>query len=345
MNVEFGAGGGGQPTVLTNFSVNTLNNVEYQGNSNYTSITAPGGTTPFTTGSLTENPTNYPNTTPHTTLLATFSPVNAGSFTVYILDGNTDGVYVGNSSVGLGVNGGAEIATASRALSGTNEFTAYTVTGAQTTDVFQVYGTTSTNAYPTIGALTFSLASAGQAGSAVSLTASPTTQTVGGSVDFSITVSGSEQTSPAPTGTVTLVDTSVTPSHNGGNDQSHVRDGGLWSRPCFRPGTTRSWRCIGGDSVYAASSSLPETVTITTTPPVAVIDSRNFGSAAVAGAPTTLTLTYNQSGSATPVAAIVEGQCLQQPGHLLLTGSLLYPGQFCPCGTGACKRCFDVERW
>jgi Bacterial Ig-like domain (group 3) len=154
-NVEFGQGGGGQPSNLTNFTVSTLNNVEYPGNGNYTSITAPGGSSPFTTGTVVENPTNYPNTTPHTTLLATFSPLNAGSFTVYILDGNTDGVVVGNSSVGLGVNGGAAVVTASHFLSGTNEFTRYNVANASPSDVFQVYATTSTNSYPTIGGLTF----------------------------------------------------------------------------------------------------------------------------------------------------------------------------------------------
>ncbi len=323
MNVEFGAGGGGQPTVLTNFSVSTLSNVEYHGNSNYTAITAPGGTTPFTTGSLTENPTNYPNTTPHTTLLATFSPLNAGSFTVYILDGNTDGVYVGNSSVGLGVNGGAEIATASQALSGANEFTAYTVTGAQPTDVFQVYATTSTNAYPTIGALTFSTASATLGGSAVSLTASPTTQTLGGSVGFSVTVSGVSQTSPAPTGTVTLVNTSVTPNATVGTINLGLSGTGTLLTSMLPAGQNAIVAMYSGDSVYASSSSLPQTVTITTTPPVAVIDSRNFGSAVVAGTPITLTLSYNQSGSATPVAAIVEGS--------------VFSSQAVSCSQGVCS--------
>jgi hypothetical protein len=159
-SVEFGLGAGGQPTNLTDFTVDTLGNAQYPGNGNYTSIKAPGGTNSFITGTLTENPTNYPNTTPHTELLATFTPDAAGDFSVYILDGNTDGVFVGNSTVGLGVNGGAEVATASQFLDGTNEFTEYTVTGALATDVFQVYATTSTDSYPSIGALTFALPAA-----------------------------------------------------------------------------------------------------------------------------------------------------------------------------------------
>src|SRR6202034_11269 len=90
-----------------------------------------------------------------TELLATFSPLNTGSFTVYILDANTDGIYVGNSSVGLGVNGGTAVVATSRFLSGTNEFTQFNVTNASPSDVFQVYATTSVNNYPSIGALTF----------------------------------------------------------------------------------------------------------------------------------------------------------------------------------------------
>ena len=197
-NVEFGQQGGGQPQNLTNFSVSTLNNVEYPGNGNYTKISAPDGTGPFTTGTVTENPTNYPVTTPHTTLLATFSPLNAGSFTVYILDGNTDGVYVGNSTVSLGVNGGTAVATASRFVSGTNEFTRYNVANASPSDVFQVYATTRTNAYPTIGGLTFSMGVSNQ-----SLTA----RTVAG-MDFQVS-------SSSCTGAVCNVQLTFTPGFPG----------------------------------------------------------------------------------------------------------------------------------
>ncbi len=197
-HVEFGLGGGGQPSNLTNFTVSTLNNVEYPGNSNYTTITAPGGSSPFTTGTLTENPSNYPNTTPHTTLLATFSPLNAGSFTVYILDGNTDGVYVGNSSVGLGVNGGAAVVTTSRFLSGTNEFTRYNVANASPSDVFQVYATTSTNSYPSIGGLTFVMGTSSQG-----LTAATTAN-----LDFKVSSSNC-------TGSTCTVQVTFTPSYPG----------------------------------------------------------------------------------------------------------------------------------
>jgi sugar lactone lactonase YvrE len=191
-SVEFGQAGGGQPSNLTNFTVDTLNNVEYPGNGNYTTITAPGGTSAFTTGTVTENPTNYPNTTPHTQLLATFSPLHSGTFTVYILDGNTDGVFVGNSSVGIGVNGGAEISAPTHYLSGTNEFTQFTVSNASTSDVFQVYATTSTNSYPTIGGLTFTAGASG-----------PLTPNTTASTDFAITSSSCTDTVCSATVTFT----------------------------------------------------------------------------------------------------------------------------------------------
>jgi hypothetical protein len=156
---ENGGSGGGQPSDLTDYTVSMLDNVNYQGNGAYTTLIAPGGTAAFTTGILTEVPTDYPVTTPHTDLLATFSPFVAGSFSVYILDGNTDGNVVGNSSVGLGVNGGVAVTTASQFDYGTNEFTEYTITNAMVSDVFQVYATTSLNNYPSIGGLTFGAAS------------------------------------------------------------------------------------------------------------------------------------------------------------------------------------------
>jgi len=90
-----------------------------------------------------------------TEVVATFSADTAGSFAVWILDANTDGNGVGNSTVGLGVNGGAEVATTT-VYDGLNEFTEYTVTGALPTDVFQVYATTAIGNAPSLGGLTFS---------------------------------------------------------------------------------------------------------------------------------------------------------------------------------------------
>jgi hypothetical protein len=148
-NYDFGNfGENGQPILLTNFTVSTAGDNQYPGNGNYTSVIAPDGTGPFTTGIAYANGPNA--------IIATFSPDAAGSFTVYILDANTDGNNVGNTTVGLGVNGGAEVSTAT-VYQGLNEFTEYTVTGALPTDVFQVYaGYTPGNAFSSLGGITFS---------------------------------------------------------------------------------------------------------------------------------------------------------------------------------------------
>ena len=128
--------------------MSTSGDNQYPGNGNYTSVIAPDGTGPFTTGIAYANGPNA--------IIATFSPDAAGTFTVYILDANTDGINVGNTTVGLGVNGGAEVSTAT-VYDGLNEFTEYTVTGALPTDVFQVYaGYTPGNAFSSLGGITFS---------------------------------------------------------------------------------------------------------------------------------------------------------------------------------------------
>jgi hypothetical protein len=148
MNYDFGNfGENGQPILLTNFTVSTAGDNQYPGNGNYTSVIAPDGTGPFTTGIAYANGPNA--------IIATFSPDAAGSFTVYILDANTDGLNVGNTTVGLGVNGGAEVSTAT-VYQGLNEFTEYNVSGALPTDVFQVYaGYTPGNQFSSLGGITF----------------------------------------------------------------------------------------------------------------------------------------------------------------------------------------------
>jgi hypothetical protein len=153
-NYDFGDfGQNGQPIKLTDFTVSTAGDMQYPGVGQqipYTTLTAPDGSGPFQTGIAYSG-----NFSPSTAVIATFSPDSAGSFTVWILDGNTDGNGVGNATVGLGVNGGAEVVT-NTVYDLTNEFTEYTVTGALSTDVFQVYATTNISNSPSLGGITFS---------------------------------------------------------------------------------------------------------------------------------------------------------------------------------------------
>ncbi|HZL26828.1 MAG TPA: PEP-CTERM sorting domain-containing protein [Acidobacteriaceae bacterium] len=141
-------GQNGQPYDLTDYSVSTAGDNQFPGNGNYTTLIAPDGSGPFFTGiAYVAGPDP---------VIATFSPDSDGSFSVWILDANTDGLNVGNTFVGLGVNGGAAVNTAT-VYQGLNEFTRYDVTGALSTDVFQVYATyTVGNTWSSIGGVTFS---------------------------------------------------------------------------------------------------------------------------------------------------------------------------------------------
>jgi hypothetical protein len=146
--------GGPQPVLLTDYSVSIAGDSQYDGHPNvallYTTVTAPDGTGPFQTGIAYTT-----SCCGQTALLSTFSTLSAGDFTVYVLDGNTDHNGVGNTFIGLGVDNGAAVTT-STALFGTNQFTRFDVTGATTSDVFQVYATADTTEHPSLGGLTFS---------------------------------------------------------------------------------------------------------------------------------------------------------------------------------------------
>jgi hypothetical protein len=137
------------PTLLTNFTVSTAGDRLYPGNGLYTTVIAPDGSGPFQT-SIAYSAVQAIQTQ----VVATFSPKFDGDFTVWVLDANTDGIAVGNASVGLGVNGGGEVDTPT-IYNGLNEFTPFQVTGATTSDVFQVYATTGTANFSSLGGLTF----------------------------------------------------------------------------------------------------------------------------------------------------------------------------------------------
>ena len=166
---DFGGGaGGGQPTHLTNFSVSVSGSTQYPGVGQpnpYTTVIAPDGTGPFTTGIAYDSSCACGQTSTIATFTTTLS-----DFAVYILDGNTDGNDVGNSSIGLMVNG-ADANSASTIYMGDNEFTEFIVHGATGADTFQVFATgfnssgggaffrpntASISNFPSIGGLTFS---------------------------------------------------------------------------------------------------------------------------------------------------------------------------------------------
>jgi PEP-CTERM motif len=158
--------GGSQPSNLTNFAVSTAGDTMYHGNGvlgpdnpSYSSVAAPGSTSPFLTGIAYDSNSHGQNE-----VLATFSTTTESSFDLYILTGNSDGNNIGNASVGLGYVGGSEVSSGTPVYDGTNDFEEFTVTGATPGTVFQVYadgGTASAGVsagqpnYSALGGLTF----------------------------------------------------------------------------------------------------------------------------------------------------------------------------------------------
>jgi hypothetical protein len=148
---DFFGNSGSQPSILTNFTQTTTPPSSYPGNGAYTFLQPPGGGTAFRTG------IGY-RSSAGTATIATFQS-NAGSgtnrsFTEYVLFGNTDGIGVMDSSIGLSVNGGTPITQAVTDTTNTNDFAVFTVAGANPGDTFAVSASASNQPY--IGGVTFS---------------------------------------------------------------------------------------------------------------------------------------------------------------------------------------------
>ncbi len=137
-NYDFSDFGGSGPTKLTNFTLNTNGTGQFSGNGGYSVVTAPDGSTAFSSG--TTGTAYYVDNATH--LMATFSPTFSGDFNVWLLTGNTDLGFVTDVSIGLGFNNGTAVTVAvdSDALT-TNNFTEFHVTGATAGETFQVYAT------------------------------------------------------------------------------------------------------------------------------------------------------------------------------------------------------------
>ncbi|MES2393640.1 MAG: PEP-CTERM sorting domain-containing protein [Acidobacteriota bacterium] len=122
---------------------------------NYNQIIAPGDSTAFYSGIFYTAATNQSSY-----LMATFSPTASGDFILYILDDNSDGNVLGNSSVGLSANGGSIVTIATDSAGHTNEFSEFLVTGALAGDTFRIYATSAPGDRAAIGGFTFDVPSA-----------------------------------------------------------------------------------------------------------------------------------------------------------------------------------------
>jgi hypothetical protein len=155
--------GGGKPESLTDFSVTSFANASYPGpgvSDSYSTLIAPGTASVFQTGVI-YNTTKLGQTFDILNFQTTSASVT--SFDVWVLDGNSDGNSVGNSSVTL-TDGGAQSVTEAvvptgatpPAYLGINQFTEFSVSGATPSDVFSLDVTPAgADRYPTFSGITF----------------------------------------------------------------------------------------------------------------------------------------------------------------------------------------------
>ncbi len=153
------------------------------------------------------------------------------------------------------------------------------------------------NSYSQSTSTTIALVGSSLAASTTQLTISPLTQAAGGPITFSTTVSGGTQTTLAPTGTVTLTNTAVSPAATLGTIT--LSNGlGSYNTSSLAAGSYSVVATYSGDSSYATSSSSVQTLVISAANGP-VVNSKTFGSVPLAGTPATVILSYGASAGAT----------------------------------------------
>jgi hypothetical protein len=172
------------------------------------------------------------------------------------------------------------------------------------------------------------LISAALAPSSVNLTIMPAAPTVGQTIVFSATVAGTMQTSPPPTGTVTLTDGPVTQPTMLGTINLGTTGSGTFSTSGLPAGTYSIVATYSGDSVYAPSAGQPMQLVVSrvsqtiTFPPIPnqTVGAAPFALAATAssGLPVSYTVT---AGPAT-----VSGNMVTVSGAGMVTIQASQPG-------------------
>ncbi len=135
---------------------------------------------------------------------------------------------------------------------------------------------------------------------ATTLSISPSTTSTNQGVTFTASVAGTIQTTPAPTGAITLTNTSVTPNATLGTIQL-ANGTGTFSTSQLPVGTYNVTATYSADTEYAASTSATQTLTINT--PVTANVNLNVPATAATGAPVPLTATVTGSGG-TPTGTV-----------------------------------------
>jgi hypothetical protein len=139
---------------------------------------------------------------------------------------------------------------------------------------------------------------------ATTLTIAPTTAAPGQKVTFTATVAGTTQTTPVPTGTVTLMNGSTTPATVLGTITLDGTGAGTFSSTTLAAGTYSVTASYSGDATYDTSAAAAQTLTITslpaTTTALAVSPTGNL----TYGQQVMLTATVTQTGGGTPTGTV-----------------------------------------
>ena len=147
----------------------------------------------------------------------------------------------------------------------------------------------------TSSTIPLTVASPAAAATATNLTIRPAAATVGQSVGFFVGVTGATQTSPVPTGTVTLMNTGASPATVLGMIPLDTSGSGSLSTTSLAPGTYIVTATYSGDGTYAASTSTAQALTVSQASTTTVITLS--APSVTVGQPETLSVTVQGSAA------------------------------------------------
>jgi hypothetical protein len=136
------------------------------------------------------------------------------------------------------------------------------------------------------------------------LTVSPATTSVGQSVTFSGKVVGTTQTTPVPTGTLTLQNISTTPATTLGSITLDGTGAGTYTTTALPASSYSLTATYSGDANYAASTSAAQTLTVNSLPVTSTALTVSPTGSLTYGQQVTLTATVTQTGGGVPSGTV-----------------------------------------
>jgi Bacterial Ig-like domain (group 3)/MBG domain (YGX type)/Beta-propeller repeat len=139
---------------------------------------------------------------------------------------------------------------------------------------------------------------------ATTLTIAPSTAATGQKVTFSVTVAGTTQTTPVPSGTVTLTNGNTTPATVLGTITLDGTGAGSFSSTTLAAGSYSVTASYSGDTTYDTSAAAAQTLTINSLPATTTTLSVSPTGALTYGQQVTLTATVTQTGGGIPTGTV-----------------------------------------